>query len=68
MQSFRRQEHALIYTIPALALTFVFFVVPLGYLIVVSLFKWNGLGPMEFTGLGNYEYTFRHKQRGFTEP
>ena len=51
MQSFRRQEHALIYTIPALALTFVFFVVPLGYLIVVSLFKWNGLGPMEFTGL-----------------
>ena len=60
MQSFRRQEHALIYTIPALALTFVFFVVPLGYLIVVSLFKWNGLGPMEFTGLGNYEYIFRN--------
>lgn len=60
MQSFRRQEHALIYTIPALALTFVFFVVPLGYLIVVSLFKWNGLGPMEFTGLGNYEYIIRN--------
>lgn len=30
MQSFRRQEHALIYTIPALALTFVFFVRSLG--------------------------------------
>ena len=60
MQSFRRQEHAVIYTIPALALTCVCFVVPLGYLIVVSLFKWNGLGPMEFTGLGNYEYIFRN--------
>ena len=60
MQTFRRQEHAFVYTLPALVLTFVFFVIPLGYLLVVSLFKWNGLGPMEFTGLGNYEYIFQN--------
>lgn len=60
MQTLKRQNHAFFYTVPALLMTFVFFVVPLCYLIFVSLFKWNGLGPMEFTGLGNYRYIFKN--------
>lgn len=44
------------YLFPALLLTLVFFIFPFGYLCYISFFKWNGLGPMEFTGLANFKY------------
>ncbi len=62
MQSARNgltNNRAFWYTVPALLMTLVFFIVPLVYLVTVSLYKWNGLGAMEFTGLGNYSYIFR---------
>ena len=60
MQKLKRQEHAFLYTVPALIMTLIFFVIPLCYLIYVSFYKWNGLGPMEFKGFGNYSYIFRN--------
>lgn len=61
MQKRKQQDHAFFYTLPALVLTIAFFLIPLVYLITVSLFKWNGLGPMEFVGFGNYDYIFNHR-------
>lgn len=58
--SSKRGSSAFWYTVPALAMTVAFFVVPLVYLIVVSLYKWNGLGAMKFVGLGNYTYIFNN--------
>ncbi len=62
MQASRSGLHdnrAFWYTVPALIMTLTFFIIPLVYLISVSFYKWNGLGPMEFTGFGNYTYIFR---------
>ena len=51
MQKRKQQNHAFLYTLPALVLTITFFLIPLVYLISVSLFKWNGLGPWSLWGL-----------------
>lgn len=42
---------------PALIIIALFFIVPLIYLIVVSFYSWNGIGPMEWNGWGNYYQT-----------
>ena len=55
----RRRRHSqwtgLIYVLPALALVTVFFIVPLGMTVWMSLHKWPLMGLPRFIGLDNYE-------------
>ncbi len=44
--------------LPSLALLAVFVLYPIGYMIYLSLFKWNMIGPMVYTGLGNFKTLF----------
>lgn len=39
---------------PALVLFILFFIIPVGYVLVVSLFKWNGMSAASFVGVKNY--------------
>jgi raffinose/stachyose/melibiose transport system permease protein len=44
---------------PALALYAAFVIVPIGMAAYCSVYKWNGLGPLDnFVGLGNYQKAF----------
>lgn len=45
-----------------LAVYIVFVVLPIGYLISLSLVEWDGLGPMSFAGLDNYLRVFRDER------
>ncbi|WP_024706871.1 sugar ABC transporter permease [Martelella sp. AD-3] len=55
----RRRRHSqwtgLIHVLPALALVTVFFIVPLGMTVWMSLHKWPLMGLPRFIGLDNYE-------------
>ncbi len=42
------------FMIPALIIYLSVIVVPVFYSVFISLFKWNGVGEMQFVGLGNY--------------
>lgn len=53
-----KKRQTAIYLAPALLMTIAFYVVPFIYLCYVSFFEWNGLGPMEFKGFGNFQYVF----------
>ncbi|HHV13506.1 MAG TPA: sugar ABC transporter permease [Clostridiales bacterium] len=44
-----------IYLAPAIILTLVFYIFPLLYLCYVSLFQWDGLGPMKFVSTQNFQ-------------
>ena len=46
---------------PALVLMLVFFVIPVIYVAVVSLMKWNGISAPEFRVLKNYALLFKDK-------
>ena len=46
---------------PALVLMLVFFVIPVIYVAVVSLLKWNGISAPEFRVLRNYALLFKDK-------
>ena len=46
---------------PAIALMVVFFVIPVIYVAVVSLMKWNGISTPEFRELRNYALLFKDK-------
>ncbi len=50
-----------LYTLPALGMSILFFIVPLVYLVYVAFFKWNGLGPMEYVGLNNFTAIFQNQ-------
>lgn len=50
----RKQRVGLLLVAPAMALVFVFFVVPLGMTFWMSLHNWPLLGKSRFIGLGNY--------------
>jgi multiple sugar transport system permease protein len=50
----RRQSTGLFFVLPAGAFTVVFFILPLGMTIVMSLYNWPLLGAPSFTGLDNY--------------
>lgn len=39
---------------PALLLFVVFFIIPVGYVLIVSLYKWNGMSNASFVGFNNY--------------
>lgn len=43
-----------VFMTPALILFLMFFIIPVGYVVVVSLFKWNGLTAATFVGFKNY--------------
>jgi len=51
----RRQLPGLLFVAPAIALVFVFFVIPLGMTVWMSFHNWPLLGTPRFIGLGNYE-------------
>ena len=46
---------------PAIALVLLFFVIPVIYVAVVSLLKWNGLTSAEFKGIDNFIALFKDK-------
>ena len=43
-----------VFMTPALILFVMFFLIPVGYVVVVSLFKWNGLTAASYVGFKNY--------------
>lgn len=62
MKPTRRDKGALAaFLAPAMLLMVVFFVIPVLYVAVVSLLKWNGLSAPAFKGLGNYALLFADK-------
>lgn len=44
----------LLFLLPVALLYILFFIYPLGFVLATSLTKWNGIGPMKFTGIDNY--------------
>ncbi len=44
----------ILFLLPALLLFIVFFLFPIAYVAIMSLFKWNGIVTPEFIGFGNY--------------
>lgn len=46
---------------PALVLFVMFFIVPVLYVVIVSLFQWNGMTEAAFVGLDNYATIFKDK-------
>ena len=46
---------------PAIALMVIFFVIPVIYVVVVSLLKWNGISEATFRGLKNYTLLFKDR-------
>ena len=62
MKPTRKDKGPLIaFLVPAIFLVIVFFVIPVGYNVVVSLFKWNGISTPEFKGLSNFVKLFNDK-------
>lgn len=49
----------ILFLLPALVLFTVFFVFPIGYVAVMSLFNWNGISAPEFCGIANYVKIFK---------
>ena len=45
-----------------LAFYFVFVILPIAYLVLLSLIEWDGLGPWSFVGLDNYARVFRDER------
>lgn len=54
-------KNILIFILPGLALFTLFFVIPVGYVSVTSLFEWNGITSPVFKGLYNYKDIFGDK-------
>ncbi len=50
-----------LFLIPAVALVFMFFVIPVCYVAVISLTKWGGIGSPEFVGFKNFATLFKDK-------
>jgi raffinose/stachyose/melibiose transport system permease protein len=55
-----RQERSAvwIFIAPPLVVYSLFVLVPIAYLVYLSMQKWKGLGPMQFVGLANYSSVF----------
>src|SRR5260221_7324645 len=58
----QRQNVGFYFVLPAAAFTFVFFVLPLGMTIFMSLHDWPLLGAHSFIGLDNYTRLLSDKQ------
>ena len=53
-----KRRERILYLLPACILIVAFFIFPLCYLIYVSFFEWNGLGPMVYVGWENFKAVF----------
>ena len=53
-----KRRQTVLYMAPAVILILAFFLGPLCYLVYVSFFEWNGLGPKTFVGIENFRYVF----------
>lgn len=53
-----KKRDRIIYLLPACLLITAFFLFPFCYLIYVSFFEWNGLGPMIYVGVDNFRQVF----------
>ena len=53
-----KRRERILYLLPACILIVAFFIFPLCYLIYVSFFEWNGLGPMVYVGWENFKSVF----------
>ena len=51
----------ILFLLPALLLFTVFFILPVGYVLVMSLFEWNGITVPSFNGIQNYIALFTDK-------
>ena len=50
-----------VFLTPAIVLMVVFFVIPVLYVIGISFFKWNGIGPATFNNVKNFTLLFKDK-------
>jgi len=50
----RQQWGAYLYLLPSLAVLAIFLLVPAGQAVWISLFRWDGLSPATWSGIGNY--------------
>ena len=53
-----KRRERILYLLPAGILIVAFFLFPLCYLVYVSFFEWNGLGPMVYVGWENFKAVF----------
>ncbi|MGH4036942.1 MAG: carbohydrate ABC transporter permease [Sphaerochaeta sp.] len=51
-------KHIILFLAPALIIYLIYFLYPLGYVIVTSFTNWDGISAMQFNGLENYRYLF----------
>lgn len=58
MLPYRSRNAVLLFLTPPLVLYFVGVLLPILQSLSLSLFDWDGIGPMEFVGLGNYLQMF----------
>ena len=61
-------KHILLFLAPAIILYIIYFIYPLGFVMVTSLTDWDGISPMKFNGIKNYivlfsDGTFLHALR-----
>lgn len=61
VQSGHRRLWIVLFLTPALALFFLYFVYPLGFVFVTSTLEWNGIGTPRFVGLRNYIDNFGNR-------
>ena len=63
----KNRLNIILFLLPALVLFVGVLIAPIGFSGYYSLFDWNGLGPKEFLGFGNYKELFTSDSIGFTK-
>ena len=61
----KNRLNIILFLLPALLLFVGVLIAPIGFSGYYSLFDWNGLGPKEFLGFGNYKELFTSDSIGF---
>lgn len=61
----KNRRNIILFLLPALLLFVGVLIAPIGFSGYYSLFDWNGLGPKEFLGFGNYKELFTSDAIGF---
>ena len=62
-----RNRWAYIFISPFFILFFIFQAFPIGYSVYLSLYEWDGLGPMEYVGLKNYDFLLNPGGKAFQQ-
>ncbi|MBN2050724.1 MAG: sugar ABC transporter permease [Spirochaetales bacterium] len=60
MDHYKSRKWIVVFLLPLVIMFFLFFILPLGFVFIVSLTKWGGFGKMEFVFLDNYRYLFQN--------